>query len=46
MAEVLPLAYGPSRVSLREWLAWLHEDMYYTDPRGNWFLEYETEPMN
>ena len=35
MAEVLPLAYGPSRESLREWLAWLHEDMYYTDPYPN-----------
>ena len=47
-AEVLPWAYGPSRESLREWLAWLHEDMYYTDPYPNardWFLEYNTAPM-
>ena len=48
-AEVLPWAYGPSRESLLEWLAWLHEDMYYTDPYPNardWYLEWDTELMN
>ena len=43
MVEVLPWAYGPSRESLLEWLAWLYEDMYYTDPypnARNWYLDY------
>ena len=48
VVEVLPWAYGPSRESLLEWLAWLYEDMYYTDPypnARNWYLDYNTEPM-
>ena len=45
VAEVLPLAYGPSTESLLEWLAWLRGDMNESDYRGDWFLEYKTEPM-